>query len=131
MTPLLIYDGECKFCDYWVSFVIRNDRKKLFYFVHKQSARATEWLSAESLALHDSVIVVTDQHEILYKTDAVLYIMSKLSVVWQVLRGFLSIFPRGMRNYVYDTIARNRYQWFGKYDQCKIPTLSDRERFLD
>ena len=31
---------------------------------------------------------------------------------------------------IYDFIARNRYRWFGKSDQCMIPSPELRARFL-
>jgi predicted DCC family thiol-disulfide oxidoreductase YuxK len=31
---------------------------------------------------------------------------------------------------VYDYIARNRYKWYGKKDECMIPTPQMRAKFL-
>jgi len=35
-----------------------------------------------------------------------------------------------IRDWVYNQIAVNRYQWFGKRDRCMIPTESLKTRFL-
>ena len=41
------------------------------------------------------------------------------------------IVPRPLRDAIYAWIARNRYRWFGKRDQCLVPTPALRARFLD
>ncbi|MCA1746153.1 MAG: DCC1-like thiol-disulfide oxidoreductase family protein, partial [Bacteroidales bacterium] len=43
--------------------------------------------------------------------------------------GFL--FPPFIRNGIYDWIARNRYRWFGKRENCFLPDGGLRERFLE
>ena len=48
---------------------------------------------------------------------------------WPVLAVF-KILPRFVRDNIYDYIAANRYRWFGKKDQCMIPTPELRSRFL-
>ena len=37
----------------------------------------------------------------------------------------------GFRNTIYDYIAKNRYQWFGKKESCMIPTPELKAKFLD
>ena len=41
------------------------------------------------------------------------------------------IIPRFIRDGVYDFIAKNRYKWFGKKDQCMIPSPELKSRFID
>ena len=54
----------------------------------------------------------------------------------RLLGGFLSvlyagiIIPRFIRDGIYNFIARNRYKWFGKKNECMIPTPELKERFL-
>jgi predicted DCC family thiol-disulfide oxidoreductase YuxK len=40
------------------------------------------------------------------------------------------VIPKFIRDAVYDFIARNRYSWFGKKDQCMIPTAELKSKFL-
>ena len=35
------------------------------------------------------------------------------------------------KNVAYDYIAKNRYQWFGKREECKIPTPEERNKFIE
>ena len=50
---------------------------------------------------------------------------------WWNLTQICWIVPPFLRNLIYDFIARNRYKWFGKKDQCVVPTDDLKERFLD
>jgi len=48
--------------------------------------------------------------------------------------GWVKIFwivPEFIRDAVYDLIAKNRYKWFGKKEECWLPTPDLKARFLD
>ena len=45
--------------------------------------------------------------------------------------GIAKVIPRFIRNYLYDVLARNRYKWFGKKEECWVPTADLKSRFLD
>ena len=66
---------------------------------------------------------------LLDKSDASLGIAQTLGFPWN-LAVAAHIIPRSIRNFAYGIIAKNRYRWFGKFDQCRIPTGEDRARFL-
>jgi predicted DCC family thiol-disulfide oxidoreductase YuxK len=41
------------------------------------------------------------------------------------------IIPIGIRNVLYDYIAKNRYKWYGKKESCMIPTPELKIKFLE
>jgi predicted DCC family thiol-disulfide oxidoreductase YuxK len=43
----------------------------------------------------------------------------------------LRLVPRPVRDALYDGLARRRYRWFGRRDECWLPTPDLRRRFLD
>ncbi len=49
---------------------------------------------------------------------------------WKLLYAFI-IVPKFIRDAVYNWIARNRYKWYGKREECMVPTAELRERFLE
>ena len=49
---------------------------------------------------------------------------------WQVSQ-ILFVFPKPVRDFFYDYIAKNRYKWFGKKDSCMIPTEEIKSKFLE
>ncbi len=64
------------------------------------------------------------------RSRAILEISRRLSGLWPMLYFFI-IVPPFLRNYIYDVISANRYNFFGKQDQCMIPTPELRNLFID
>ena len=48
---------------------------------------------------------------------------------WGWVRVF-AILPRPVRDWLYDRIARNRYQLFGRTESCMVPTPELMRRFV-
>ena len=49
---------------------------------------------------------------------------------WERHLQLLSVVPRPFRDALYHFIAKYRYKWFGRREQCMVPTPELRERFL-
>ncbi len=49
---------------------------------------------------------------------------------WNLLAVFLAV-PEPLRDMIYDLIAQNRYQLFGKKEACMLPSEELRKRFLE
>ncbi|MGH2647565.1 MAG: thiol-disulfide oxidoreductase DCC family protein, partial [Ginsengibacter sp.] len=62
-------------------------------------------------------------------STAALKVAKKLSGLWPMMYGFI-IVPKFIRDAVYRFIAGNRYKWFGKKDECMIPTPELQAKFL-
>lgn len=129
MSAIVLFDGECNFCDASVQFIIKRDPKGYFQFAAQQSD-VGETLKRQ-YAVPDTLesILVIDQHKVYNSSDAALHISKHLNGVWGFLY-VLKIIPRPLRNVVYKFIAKNRYAWFGKKDSCMIPSPEIRNRFL-
>jgi predicted DCC family thiol-disulfide oxidoreductase YuxK len=57
-----------------------------------------------------------------YKSNAALKIAKGLSMPWPILSKVGMLVPEMIRDSIYEWIAKNRYQWFGKRDVCRVPT---------
>jgi predicted DCC family thiol-disulfide oxidoreductase YuxK len=64
------------------------------------------------------------------KSDAILALLDELGGVWRLL-AWARVLPRGLRDRAYGVVIRNRYRWFGRYPQCRVPPATVRDRFLD
>ena len=131
MKYIVYFDGVCNLCNWAVRFIIRHDRRQVFSFASLQSNYAKEHLlhpNGQHIKL-DSVVFQEDK-SILIKSDAALRICMHLGGAWKFLQIF-RIIPRSWRDWIYDIVANNRYRWFGKRDQCMIPTPELQSRFLD
>jgi predicted DCC family thiol-disulfide oxidoreductase YuxK len=129
-SGVILFDGVCNYCNWWVSRVLRYDKKKYFYFAPLQSEigkRIFHSLKSERDILHSLVFI--DKGKIFYRSDAAVMIARKLRFPHNLLYAGIVI-PRPVRNWVYDWIARNRYKWFGKRESCVVPTADVKDRFL-
>ena len=130
--PVVLFDGVCNLCESSVQFIIRNDKAGKFRFASLQSAYAETNLSLGSIVKDDDLksIILQQGNELKTKSTAVLTIAKDLSGLWPVLYVFIVV-PKFLRDWIYDIVAKNRYRWFGKKDQCMIPTPELRSRFYD
>ena len=129
---MVFYDGHCALCQCTVVFVLKHDRGgTLFRFAPLQGSKFAEEIAPERRAgLPDSIVVQTSGEELLIRSDAVLHILRQLGGGWRILAGKLAIFPRGLRDAVYDFIARIRYHVFGTRDDvCPMIPPEWRGRF--
>ena len=129
---IILFDGVCNLCDSAVQLIINNDKKDLFRFVALQSDLGQIIIKHLGIDTHkmDSIILYEPGLAYYLKADAALKIAKTLGGIYYFTSLF-SILPNSFNNYVYDYIARNRYKWFGKKDNCLIPTPELQGKFLD
>ncbi|MEM6524908.1 MAG: DCC1-like thiol-disulfide oxidoreductase family protein [Bacteroidota bacterium] len=128
---VILFDGVCNLCNGSVNFVIDRDKKDQFKFAPLQSEFARKKLievGINNKAL-DTIILLNKDGSVQSKSSAALHIAKSLSGLWPLLYIFI-IIPKFIRDLIYDFIARNRYRWFGKTDQCRMPTPELTQRFV-
>jgi len=126
--PIIFFDGVCGLCNRFVKFVIRCDKKNIFRFAALQDFQ--EKLPKEFCGEMNTVIVLSSEKVYLTKSDAVLYVFGFFGLTSKALVMSLQLIPKGFRDWIYDTVARNRYDWFGKQAACLLPDDSNNSRFL-
>jgi predicted DCC family thiol-disulfide oxidoreductase YuxK len=129
---IILFDGLCNLCNSSVQFLIKKDSKDIFRFVSLQSERGKELLSKLPIAIQktDSIILYESEGVFYYKSQAVFQIIKTLGGLFNCLLIF-KLLPYSMCDVVYDYIAKNRYQWFGKKEQCLVPTSEIQSKFLN
>lgn len=129
--PAILFDGVCNLCNGFVRFVIARDPGGRFQFGALQSAAARRILDLHDAPepLPDSLVLV-EEGRIYTRSSAALRVARRLTFPWP-LTGLLLAVPRPLRDAVYEFVARRRYRWFGRRDQCMVPTPAIRSRFLD
>ncbi|MEO6612091.1 MAG: thiol-disulfide oxidoreductase DCC family protein [Chitinophagaceae bacterium] len=128
--PVILFDGVCNFCNYWVNFAIKRDKKKRLRFTALQGDTAARLLPQYSInptAL--SSVIFIDKDKAWTQSSAAIRICKHLDGGWKLFYGLI-ILPKLFRDFFYNIIARNRYKWFGKKETCMIPTPELKERFL-
>lgn len=128
LNKVILFDGECNFCNFWIRFIIDRDHKQQFLFTSLKSAYANHWKAKHNIVWEDSVYLIIGE-QIYNRSDAVIHIAKELGGMWTLL-SLARIIPRYIRDWLYDLIAKHRYQWFGKNQQCMLPTPELQKRFL-
>ncbi len=127
--PIIFFDGVCGMCNTFVNVMLRADRKEVFVFAPLQGETARQMLAPLSDNAEEWSLIYVDEAGPHDQFDASLEIYRRLGGLWGVLSLARHI-PRSIRTPMYRIIARNRYRWFGKKESCRIPTASERARFL-
>jgi predicted DCC family thiol-disulfide oxidoreductase YuxK len=135
MTPssdkIIFFDGVCNLCNGFVQFIIKRDRSAKFRFASLQSEYARARLTQAHRDPDELYsIIFMDGTNLLERSDAVLEIARHLGGAWPLLTAF-KILPRRLRDALYNFVAGNRYRWFGRQDQCMIPTPELKTRFVE
>ena len=126
-----MFDGVCNLCNGAVQFVIKRDNKNQFLFASLQSEEGKQILEDNNFPANksDSFLLVEDG-KVYERSTAALRVLKNLSGLRSLLYGFI-IVPKFIRDSVYNWIAKNRYQWFGRKDECMIPTPELKAKFLN
>lgn len=129
--PILLFDGVCNLCSGSVQFALKRNKKNNIRFASLQSEFAKEALKNSNLpSNYLSSLVLIENGKTYVKSDAALKLSKHMSGIWK-WSSILFIFPRFIRDAVYDFIARYRYTWFGKKEVCWVPDQKWQDRFLD
>jgi predicted DCC family thiol-disulfide oxidoreductase YuxK len=130
-SPVIFFDGVCNLCNRVVQFVIKKDKKKVFRFASLQGKAGQEVLRRFNLSPDDlNSFIVLEGDRIYLRSAAALRVVKSLRGGWKLLYAGI-ILPRFIRDALYNWIARNRYKWYGKRNECMIPSPELKERFLD
>jgi predicted DCC family thiol-disulfide oxidoreductase YuxK len=128
--PVLLFDGVCNLCNASVQWVLLRDKQAVFRFAPLQSDIGRQLLTRHGLDPDDlNSVVLTDGDRIWLKSDVPLEIFRRLGGWWALLT-VLWLIPSGFRNYIYEFVARNRYRWWGRREQCMMPRREWKDRFI-
>lgn len=128
---IVVFDGMCNFCSWWVQFIIRRDPVGVFKFAPMQSEAGGKVLETYGIDPRNvETLLLIKNGRAYVKSDAALEIAKDLKGIWK-LAVSLKVVPRPLRDGAYSLWAKNRYRWFGKRQQCLVPTAEIRSRFLE
>lgn len=128
---IILFDGVCNLCNSAINYIIDHDKKDAFRFVALQSDLGKEiqqYLGVDSTKV-DSIILYNAPLAYYTKASAALRIMSEFGGAWKLMQLF-TFFPKVFTNTIYDFVAKNRYKWFGKQDNCRLPNPELNTKFL-
>lgn len=129
-NPVILFDGYCNLCNSSINFIIDRDPEGYFKLGSLQSNEAISFFNKYGLNKDEFKTVVLIENNTVYtRSTAALRIARRLKGPVKLIWIFI-LFPRFIRDPIYNWIARNRYKWFGKRNECRIPTPELESRFL-
>jgi predicted DCC family thiol-disulfide oxidoreductase YuxK len=135
MTDLILYDGVCGLCQRSVQFLLARAAPTAFVYAPLQSRLATERLARHGRDAGDldTMCVLTHfgtpSERLLVKGRAAIYVLQRLGGAWRLV-SLLSLLPTALLDVVYSFVARRRYRWFGRDEQCLLMTAEHRAKFI-
>ncbi|MEP3421251.1 MAG: DCC1-like thiol-disulfide oxidoreductase family protein [Erythrobacter sp.] len=136
--PIIVFDGVCVLCTANAQFVLKNDKEGKFRLAAMQDPVGAQLMREAGLDPKDpeSFVLIdaerpgdSNRGRIWMNSDAVLHMWSELGWPWRAGAVF-KLVPRFVRDPLYKVIARNRYRWFGKRDECWVATAEQADRIL-
>jgi Uncharacterized protein conserved in bacteria len=129
--PILYFDGLCNLCTRAVQYVLKHDKQEHFLFASLQSGAgiaALRHIPAHKMGAGTLVLQYNGQYYV--RSEAALRTAILLGGwhKWLALPALLV--PRLLRDSVYNLIARYRYKWFGRRNECMVPTPQLKARFI-
>lgn len=127
--PIVLYDGTCRFCNYWVQFILEKDRDARFRFLRLESeeGQLLKRSFPEPLQKEDSIFVVYHQ-KAFGLSDAVFIILTELGHPARFLVYFVPVF---LRNSLYRLVAKVRHKIPFWQKDCILPDEKQQSQFLD
>lgn len=120
---LVLTDGYCNLCNGLVGFLMKTDTKNALCFIPYQSCfkkmSGNNMLTLQHISTPPNSLIVIENDHVFTRSDAVLRIIHHLPGLWKVLLVF-RILPLDFRDFIYNFVAKNRYSWFDKGNECEI-----------
>ena len=129
--PILLFDGVCNLCNGSIQFIIPRDPEGTLRFAPLQSDLGETVQESIGLSTDDlETVVLVDDGMAYTKSDAAIRVAEHLGGSYRLL-SLGRLLPRGLRDRIYDVVAANRYDWFGRKEQCMVPDDDVSNRFIE
>lgn len=116
--PVLLFDGLCGLCGIFITWLVRHDKERKLLYVPRESDLGVSLQHRYSSKFSEvSVIRLIEAGVVYEKSDAIFRAMI-ITGKFSLLSRLLLCVPRGVRDFVYMTVSRNRYKLFGKHESC-------------
>ncbi|WP_409708730.1 thiol-disulfide oxidoreductase DCC family protein [Limnobacter sp.] len=130
LKQVVIFDGVCHLCNGSVQFILKHESGPALMFAPLQSSTGARLLRELGFDPKDvTTFVLIDRDEVFVRSSAAIRLATYLRWPWCLLR-YCVVVPRPIRDWVYNTIARNRYRWFGRSTACMVPSAGLKHRFI-
>jgi predicted DCC family thiol-disulfide oxidoreductase YuxK len=128
--PILLYDGDCGFCNKAILFFLKREKNNTMHFASLQSEAGLLLKNHFELdSKIDSMILIKD-YSAHIKSCAALRLTLYMKGLWPLIIVFVVI-PPFIRNYFYDYVAKKRKSITKSIAVCQMVNDTTKSRFLD
>ena len=126
---IILYDGHCPLCHYWIRYAIKMDVNRQLYFAPLQGEFGKLFVVENKLMDFDTVVLSFPNNQHFIYSEAV-YELLKYLEIRNFLYYLLFITPQFISNIVYRLVARTRYLIYKRYDNCELPSTEIISRMI-
>ncbi len=128
--PIIVFDGYCALCSGWAKFVLRHDKAQTYRLLSAQSPLGQAIYQHYGLDATDFESNMLIAHGVAWlKSEGSIRMAEGLGFPWRAA-ALMRVLPLRWRDRLYQWVARNRFNWFGRRDSCFLPSEEQRHRFL-
>lgn len=128
--PIIFYDGICILCNKSIQFYIKHDHSRQLRFALLQSDLGKKVLHKVGRPIEDiDTTILLSKGCYFVESDVGIFACKYLSNPYRFFYSF-RVIPRFIRDFIYKIIANNRYKWFGKDEQCLVPSKQIKEQLI-
>jgi predicted DCC family thiol-disulfide oxidoreductase YuxK len=127
-SAILLFDGDCAFCDRAVQFFSAEDANGALRFAPLKGKFAAGIVRRHRLDELDSLVFIQGERVFIY-SDAVIRALIAIGGFWK-LAAVVLIVPKALRDFVYRTFAARRHKFLRQNHECSLPTAQLRARLI-
>lgn len=128
---IILFDEICVLCNGWVKFLLKFDHQARFKLASVQSTLGQDILEHYGMPLdHYDTMLTIYEGQLFTESGAFFKVMQHLGFPFHLLI-IGKLIPKVVRDFLYQEIASNRYQVFGKTDSCIFPSAENKKHFLE
>lgn len=129
--PILVFDTDCVLCSGVVAFILAHERAPILHFAGAWSDAGLALAARHGFSRSDlqETFLVIEGDRVLARSEAALEVVGHLRAPWRWF-NILRLVPRPLRDAAYTAVARRRYRWFGRRQDCTLVPPGERHRFI-
>ncbi len=137
MKYILFYDGDCRFCNRWVQWVVDRDEERVFMFAALESVFYKDLQAYLNIEKGANSIAIIDINDLLqnkrlaklkYRSEAVACLFANLQPN-AFVHKLLKVTPRFISDFIYSCVAGVRK--FLRVAKCRLYTNEEKKLFLN
>lgn len=115
---VLIIDGHCVMCNSLAIWISKRDKKNLLKITNFESNYIKK--NYPKIKSVDHVILINEINQMIFVKSGAIIECLKIIDYQKWLIILVEIFPKIIRDFIYNIVAKYRYKIFGKKEYCDI-----------